>query len=639
MDYRGILKEYWNYDDFRGVQREIIESIGSGRDTLGLMPTGGGKSITFQVPALAKDGLALVVTPLIALMKDQVANLKGRGIRAAAIYAGLSRQEVLYLLEDCIFGGYKFLYISPERLGSELFRTKLMHMKVSMIVVDESHCISQWGYDFRPAYLEISEIRRLLPGVPVLALTATATPKVTDDIQYKLGFREHNVIRMSFNRDNLWYVVRKTDNKIEELKRILAKVPGSGIVYVRSRRRTKEISDELTASGISSQYFHAGLEQARRDLIQKRWSDGQCRIIVSTNAFGMGIDKPDVRSVIHYDMPDSIEAYFQEAGRAGRDGKTSYAVLLHGASDSRGISKRLSDSFPPKEFIRKVYDKLSYMYQMAVGDGKGCTSQFSLSEFCQLYELPVLQTENALRLLTRMGYVEYVEESEYSARVKFISSREDLYRIRDIGSDHEEVMRTVLRLYSGVFSDFADIDEDLVALRSGVGKDKIYGIFTDLQHSGVISYIPRRRTPLLRWTRSRVDGNRLVFDPEVYENRKAEFKARLDAMTGYATRINGCRTQMLLEYFGERVTRPCMRCDLCLERHGSGLSSGLYMSIRTDIMELLAKGTATVDDVSRLPYPHDQICAVLDRLFEEEEVCMTDGKILGTFRKIKYGYD
>ena len=384
MKYHEILKQYWGYDNFRGIQEEIISSIGKGQDTLGLMPTGGGKSITFQVPALAQDGLCLVITPLIALMKDQVRNLRERGIKALAIYSGMTREEIVVALENCIFGDYKFLYISPERLDTEIFQTKLRHMKVSMITIDESHCISQWGYDFRPAYLKIADIREMLPDVPVLALTATATPEVVKDIQDKLKFREGSqTFRMSFERKNLAYVVRRTENKLEELLHILRSMPGSAIVYTRNRKHTREVAELLIENGITATFYHAGLNNDVKDLRQKSWITGESRVMVATNAFGMGIDKPDVRLVVHIDMPDSPEAYFQEAGRAGRDGQKAYAVLLSSKSDKTNLNKRIPDTFPDKEYIRKVYEDIQFYYQMAMGDGRGCTFAFNIDEFCR----------------------------------------------------------------------------------------------------------------------------------------------------------------------------------------------------------------------------------------------------------------
>ena len=473
MTYLEILKQYWGYSSFRGIQEQIIESIGSGRDTLGLMPTGGGKSITFQVPALAMDGVCLVITPLIALMKDQVRILRDHGIKAAAIHTGMKREEIIAVMENCIFGGCKFLYVSPERLSSELFRTKLRHLKVCMLTVDESHCISQWGYDFRPSYLNIADIRKELPGVPVLALTATATPRVTEDIQDKLGFAERNLIKMSFYRENLSYVVRRTEYKQQELKHILDRVPGSSIVYVRNRIETKEIADFLNSQGISATFYHAGLEPTLKDERQKAWTQDIYRVVVATNAFGMGIDKPDVRTVIHMDIPSSIEAYFQEAGRAGRDGMRSYAVLLHSPGDKRAVSKRISDSFPKEDYIRNVYEKLGYYHEMAVGDGRGCTYPFSLGEFCQHFSLPVIPTDSALRILTRMGYIEYIDEMEYSARLLFTAGRDELYLLHQ-DKVTEDVMNIILRIYSGIFTDYAYIDEQLVCNRAGIDRNKLY---------------------------------------------------------------------------------------------------------------------------------------------------------------------
>ena len=409
-DYRKILKQYWGYDNFRGIQEDIIRSIGEGRDTLGLMPTGGGKSITFQVPALAQEGLCLVITPLIALMKDQVKNLRERGIKATAIYSGMTREEIVIALENCIFGNYKFLYVSPERLDTEIFQIKLRSMHVSLITVDESHCISQWGYDFRPAYLKIADIRQLLPGVPVIALTATATPEVVSDIQQRLQFRQENVFRMSFERKNLAYVVRHTEDKESELLHILQRVDGSGIVYTRNRKKTKEISLFLNRNHITATFYHAGLNDETKDSRQKAWLKGEFRVMVATNAFGMGIDKPDVRVVIHADVPDSPEAYFQEAGRAGRDGMKAYAVLLFCTRDKITLKQRVSDTFPEKNYIRKIYEDINFYYQMAMGDGRGCTFAFNIDEFCRNFKHFPVQTDSALKILTRAGYLEYTDE-------------------------------------------------------------------------------------------------------------------------------------------------------------------------------------------------------------------------------------
>ena len=431
MTYKEILKQYWNYDNFRGIQEEIIESIGKGHDTLGLMPTGGGKSITFQVPALAQPGLCLVITPLIALMKDQVRNLRDRGIKALAVYSGMTREEIVVALENCIFGDYKFLYISPERLDTDIFRAKLRNMKINMITVDESHCISQWGYDFRPAYLKISEIRELLPTVPVLALTATATPEVVKDIQTKLGFREDSrIFRMSFERKNLAYIVRNTESKQEELLHILNSVSGSAIVYTRNRKRTREVAELLVNNEITATFYHAGLNNDVKDQRQRSWLSGESRVMVATNAFGMGIDKPDVRLVIHVDLPDSPEAYFQEAGRAGRDGQKAYAVLLYAKSDKATLSKRITDTFPDKEYIRKVYEDVNYYFQMAMGDGLGCVREFNLEDFCRKFKYFPVPADSALKILTQAGYLEYTDEQDNASRLYFTVRRDELYKLR-----------------------------------------------------------------------------------------------------------------------------------------------------------------------------------------------------------------
>ena len=626
MTYLEILKQYWGYDSFRGIQEQIIESIGNGRDTLGLMPTGGGKSITFQVPALTMDGVCLVITPLIALMKDQVRNLQEHGIKAAAIHTGMKRDEIIAVMENCIFGGYKFLYVSPERLSSELFRTKLRHLKICLLTVDESHCISQWGYDFRPSYLNIADIRKDLPGVPVLALTATATPQVTDDIQDKLGFKEKNVIRMSFFRENLSYVVRRTENKQLELKHILECVPGTSIVYVRNRAETKEISDFLNKEGIPSTYYHAGLEPTVKDERQKAWTQDKYRVVVATNAFGMGIDKPDVRSVIHMDIPSSIEAYFQEAGRAGRDSQRSYAVLLHSPGDKRTVSKRISDNFPKEEFIRDVYEKLGFYHEMAVGDGRGCTFAFSLGEFCQHFSLPIIPTDSALRILTRMGYLEYVDEMDYSARLLFTAGRDELYRIHQ-DKTTEDVMSIILRTYSGVFTDYAYIDEHLICTRAGIDREKLYTTLMNLQSQGIVRYVPERRTPVITWTRERIDTHLLRFDPEVYRQRKEEFKERIGAMMEYVTRETGCRSAILLKYFGEHQKKPCLCCDLCQEKVQGDLSRGERDAIMGDVLDTFHSNPGNPQKVYSLPYDRKKIDIVLHYMVDEGHILMRDGNI------------
>lgn len=634
--YDDILKSCFGYDSFRGVQEPIIESIGSGRDTLGLMPTGGGKSITFQVPALACEGLCIVITPLIALMKDQVTKLKEKGIKACAVYSGMSREAILASLDSCIFGAYKFLYISPERLGTDLFRTKVVKMCVSFIAVDESHCISQWGYDFRPSYLEIAQIRDLLPGVPVLALTATATPEVVKDIQRQLRFSEENVFRMSFERRNLIYVVRETENKDAELVHILQNVPGSAIVYVRSREKAKEVAALLNRCGIVSTFYHAGLNGYDKDKRQQAWTKDEIRVMVATNAFGMGIDKADVRMVLHYEMPDAPESYFQEAGRAGRDGGSAYAVLLYHHDDQRRLSRRVSDNYPKKEFIRKVYEKLSYFFVMAMGDGEGCRYDFHLDEFCSSYGLPRTQTESALRILTQAGYLCYEEEVEYASRLTFLVQRDELYHRSGDTHDQDTVIRALLRIYTGIFTDYAFIDERYVARQCGLDDAKVFEILIGLSRARVISYIPARRTPSLTWLQKRLDAGRLVFTREVYEERREGYEQRIAAMKRYAQSVNVCRSRLLLEYFGEKAVQPCGKCDNCRRRRPNGLRYAEEEIIRDKVLEFLSDGTwHAAEELNGLDVPFDKLSIVLTALMDEERLLQKDGQVCLNEKKNK----
>ena len=627
MNYLEILKQHWGYDNFRGIQEEIIQSIGQGKDTLGLMPTGGGKSITFQVPALAKEGLCIVITPLIALMKDQVRNLKERGIKAVAVYSGMTREEILVALENCIFGDYKFLYVSPERLDTEIFQTKLRRMNICMITVDEAHCISQWGYDFRPAYLKIAEIRQMLPEVPILALTATATPEVVNDIRLKLGFREGGqTFRMSFERKNLAYIVRHTEDKQKELIHILQKIQASAIVYTRNRKRTREITELLTANNISATFYHAGLSNEAKDQRQKSWLTGESRVMVATNAFGMGIDKPDVRIVIHIDMPDSPEAYFQEAGRAGRDGQKAYAVLLYAKSDKVNLNKRISDTFPDKEYIRKVYEDINFFFQMAMGDGAGCTFAYNIDEFCRNFKHFPVQADSALKILTRAGYLDYTDEQDNASRLIFTLRRDELYKLQEYEADIEKLIHVILRSYTGLFTDYAFINEESLSIRTGLSRQRVYEILVMLTQRRILHYIPRKKTPYIIYSQKRIEKERLIISPEIYERRKESYASRIKAMIDYATAEEKCRSRMLLHYFGEKNEHHCGQCDVCLKKHESGIKLGEFQELKERILEVLKEGPlSSVELCEKLKVSATQISPVVSFLISEEIIYLQNG--------------
>ncbi|MDR2118155.1 MAG: RecQ family ATP-dependent DNA helicase [Tannerellaceae bacterium] len=617
--YHTILEKYWGYTAFRPLQEDIIRSVASGKDTLGLMPTGGGKSITFQVPALAVEGICLVITPLIALMKDQVDNLRKAGIKATAVHSGMTRQDIIIQLENCIFGDYKFLYVSPERLGTELFRMKLQAMHVSFLVVDESHCISQWGYDFRPAYLSIAAIRELLPDVPVLALTATATPDVVHDIQKKLLFREENVYRKSFFRANLAYVVRHADDKLNALIQILRKVSGSAIVYARNRERTKSVALELQQAGISADFFHAGLNREEKTLRQNRWKNNECRVMVSTNAFGMGIDKPDVRLVVHIDMPGSLEEYFQEAGRAGRDEKKAYAVALCSGSDNAKLKKRLADEYPGKDFIFRVYEALGNYFQIAVGYGQDSVHDFSLVGFASVFNFSILQAHHALKILELSGYIEYTEDMETSSRLMFTVMRDGLYKCLQQDKHTDSVVQNILRSYTGLFTDYAYINENLISSRSGIPRQEVYDILKRLSKSGIVSYIPHKKMPLIIYTRAREDQKYLAIPRSAYEERKKRFEYRIARVLEYIDEERLCRSRMLLHYFGEKNTKDCKCCDVCLKKNESGLGNAEFNAIKEALLEVLTTEPCSVRPLTEfLPFPTDRSILVIRFLAEHD---------------------
>ena len=588
------------------------------------MPTGGGKSITFQVPALAMDGVCLVITPLIALMKDQVANLKKRHIKAAAIYSGLSREQIISTLENCIFGAVKILYVSPERLSSKLFLTKLRHINVSFITVDEAHCITQWGYDFRPSYLKIADIRDMLPGKPILALTATATPDVVDDIQDKLHFRAKNVFSMSFERTNLAYIVRSAENKSEEIIHILNKINGCAIIYVRNRKETKELAEFLCQNNISATYYHAGLADSIRDERQRDWQMDKTRVMVATNAFGMGIDKPDVRVVIHIEAPDCIESYFQEAGRAGRDGKMAYAILLSNRGDILRLKKRAVADFPEKDYIRKVYEHIACFFQIAVGSGYGMSFKFNIQKFCRNFKHYPTQVEAALRILEQAGYIEYNNNDDAKSRVMFILQRDELYRLRNNSQIEDTVIETLLRKYNGLFVDYGMIDEEYIAHIIGCEETEVHECLKLLGRKQIISYIPPRDEPLIRYLQSREMTNRVSIPYYIYEERLEKSKERTEAMISYMTCESECRSVMLLNYFGEKKVKDCGMCDVCTSKNND--EDDTDYAIRR-IMEYLSDGTARSYKELR-EFDHQIETSVLadalDYLLSEEKVT-TDG--------------
>ncbi len=635
--FHQTLQKYWGYSSFRPLQEEIIQSVYDGKDTLGLMPTGGGKSLTFQVPVMAMKGICLVVTPLIALMKDQVDNLKERGIKAVAVYSGMSREAIITTLENCIFGDFKFLYVSPERLNSDIFLIKLRAMNVCLLAVDESHCISQWGYDFRPSYLNIAEIRKHLPDVPVLALTATATKDVVADIQEKLLFEKTNVFHKSFERKNLSYVVRYSENKIAELINILKSVDGAAIVYVRSRKGTKEIADSLVKNGINASHFHAGLSHEVKNLKQNQWKDNTCRVIVSTNAFGMGIDKPDVRLVIHMDLPNSLEEYYQEAGRAGRDEYKSFAIVLWNKQDTINLKKRISDTFPSKKHILRVYECLANYYQVAAGSGYGLVLDFNLMEFCNNFRLSVLQTHHALQILDMAGYIEYTDEVDNRSRLKFRVYRNELYTL-NLSDDYDQLIHVILRNYTGVFTDDVYIDEAFLGAKINKTRQEVYDMLITLAKSKYINYVPQKKTSFIVYTTSREENQFVQIPKTVYEKRRSRFKKRIDSMIEYVERNDICRSRLLLNYFDESKTKNCGICDVCLQKTKAGLSKHEFEKIKDLLLEKFTEKSSyrlneLVDSVKYWITDSEKVITVLRFLISEEVFNLQDDTISINERK------
>ena len=616
--YLSILRQYWGYEDFRGIQRSIIESIGSHKDTLGLMPTGGGKSITFQVPALAEEGVCIVITPLISLMKDQVTALRKLNIRAAAIYSGQSHQEILEILENCVFGAYKIVYISPERISSDIFQTKLRRINVSFFTVDEAHCISQWGYDFRPSYLQITEIRKLKPGVPVLALTATATHEVVKDIQEKLLFKEENVFRMSFARKNLAYIVRHADNQKLEMYKLLKAIPGSCIIYTRNRIYSQELAEQLCKEGFSATFYHAGIHDYLKDERQNQWQDDKIRIMVATNAFGMGIDKPNVRLVIHMDLPDSLEAYFQEAGRAGRDGKQAYAVIILDGKELDLSRRRISQTYPKIDYIQNVYEKVCFYLQMAIGDGQNVTREFNIEQFCRNFNFHPLMTKNALSLLDKAGYLDYRDSEDGTSRIRIKATRNDLYKVID--KQKEIIVNCMMRHYGGIFVDFVYLDEELVSKETNIPRRIIYQELSEMNKWGIVDYIPKKKIPHITFKRKRVEASHIFLPDSVYKTRKKEYTQRLKAMQEYCLSEDTCRSRILLTYFDEKSYEDCGQCDVCKKRKAYEISDEEFQEIKSHLIKQLENGPIRPDKLDIIGINPDKLHWVLEYMRGHEEI-------------------
>ena len=620
-----ILKQHWGYDQFRPLQEDIILSVMENRDTMALLPTGGGKSICFQVPALAKDGLCIVISPLIALMKDQVMNLKKRGVKAAAIFSGMPQEKIRIAIDNCLFDKeMKFLYVSPERLKTDLFRVNLKRMNISMIAVDEAHCISQWGYDFRPPYLEIAEIRQFFPEVPVLALTATATPEVVKDIQEKLKFKKENVFQKSFLRDNLTYYVVKEQDKQGRMLRIMQRYAGTGIVYVRNRRKTRETAEFLQRNGISADFYHAGLSGEERDRKQQEWMDGKTRVIVSTNAFGMGIDKPDVRFVIHIDIPDTLEGYFQEAGRGGRDLKPSIAVLLYDDSDLRDLQRNFNSSFPPLEFIQQVYKTLCNDLYIPIGSGENESYPIDLAEFAKKHQWSPVEVYNSVKLMEKTGAILLEDDKYVPPQLMIPLSREDFDQLqkRESYRKEETFMQLILRSYSGVFSRYVTIDEEELARRAGCTRRQVVAKLHQLHDLGYIDYQPGTSLPQLLFVRPRVEEKRLFYDRKVYTQRKAVAAKRLESVQHYVTTDSTCRSRLLLAYFGETERPACGKCDVCLKKAKEQFTKEEFLQISEAVLSIYDECEDIKEVVERLctRFDEEKIVSVTRWLIDNRKI-------------------
>jgi ATP-dependent DNA helicase RecQ len=622
MDIHQILLKYWGHSSFRPMQEDIIRSVLDGRDTLALLPTGGGKSVCFQVPALALEGMCLVITPLIALMRDQVDNLRKKGIEASAIFSGMHPYEMEVAINKCIYNNTKFLYISPERLETDLIRLNIEKMRVNLLAIDEAHCISQWGYDFRPSYLKIAEIRAFIPDTPVLALTATATPQVVNDIQEKLVFKQKNFFQVSFERKNLIYVVLKEENKHKRLLKVAGNLKGSGIVYVRNRKKTVEISDFLNKNGIRSDFYHAGLENRQRAMKQHAWMTGETRVMVSTNAFGMGIDKPNVRFVAHMDLPDSLEAYFQEAGRGGRDGKTSYAVLLFEKADILDAQHYLDIRFPGIKTIKSVYEALGNHLQLAVGSGKDDTFDFNLFAFSNKFKFDIQDTTNSLKFLEKEGYILLQDVVDAESKIHFLLNKENLYKFQVENARYDKFIKLLLRSYSGLFTDFVKISENEIARRMENPREEVEKLLTSLNDMGVLSYLKGKANPQVIFLTERLDTKNIHISDAHYHDRKKDSKNRLQSVVDYITNDTKCRSRQLLEYFGEMDTKRCGHCDVCIERNKIELSELEFDTILNQIKPFLMAGPLTVEETTQLVrnVNEDKVIKVIQWLLDNEKV-------------------